>query len=119
MRAVITEDEHCNCYRFYDHLPLYDVLNQFQKGHSHMGVVVRSKQGLKDMSDATFNSATSAVKASVIRIPEQSGKKGILRISDVLMMLMYEKFCCSSRLCRDNSHLKLYTQFHRDKSSVS
>ncbi|XP_010671605.2 DUF21 domain-containing protein At2g14520 isoform X2 [Beta vulgaris subsp. vulgaris] len=62
--------------RFYDHLPLYDVLNQFQKGHSHMGVVVRSKQGLKDMSDATFNSATSAVKASVIRIPEQSGKKG-------------------------------------------
>ncbi|CAN1158613.1 DUF21 domain-containing protein At5g52790 [Linum perenne] len=27
-----------------DHLPLYDILNQFQKGHSHMAVVVKNKQ---------------------------------------------------------------------------
>ncbi|CAN1158614.1 DUF21 domain-containing protein At5g52790 [Linum perenne] len=30
--------------RVQDHLPLYDILNQFQKGHSHMAVVVKNKQ---------------------------------------------------------------------------
>jgi hypothetical protein len=28
-------------YRVPDTLPLYDILNEFQKGHSHMAVVVR------------------------------------------------------------------------------
>lgn len=28
--------------RVYDDLPLYDILNEFQKGHSHMAVVVKS-----------------------------------------------------------------------------
>ncbi|XP_056694331.1 DUF21 domain-containing protein At2g14520 isoform X2 [Spinacia oleracea] len=61
--------------RFYDQLPLYDILNLFQKGHSHMGVVVR-KQDVKDMSDATSNSAISVVKANGIAKPEQSERKG-------------------------------------------
>ncbi|CAN0902858.1 DUF21 domain-containing protein At5g52790 [Linum grandiflorum] len=30
--------------RVQDHLPLYDILNQFQKGHSHMAVVVKQKE---------------------------------------------------------------------------
>ncbi|CAO2838744.1 unnamed protein product [Amaranthus hypochondriacus] len=62
--------------RFYDHLPLYDILNQFQKGHSHMGVVVKSKQDLKDMSDTTSNSSISVVKANLIAKPEKSKGKG-------------------------------------------
>jgi hypothetical protein len=28
-------------YRVSETLPLYDILNEFQKGHSHMAVVVR------------------------------------------------------------------------------
>uniref|UniRef100_A0A803M060 CNNM transmembrane domain-containing protein n=1 Tax=Chenopodium quinoa TaxID=63459 RepID=A0A803M060_CHEQI len=62
--------------RFYDHLPLYDILNLFQMGHSHMGIVVR-KQGVKDMSDATSNSAISVMKTNAISRPEQSGKKSL------------------------------------------
>ncbi|CAN0902855.1 DUF21 domain-containing protein At5g52790 [Linum grandiflorum] len=30
--------------RVQDHLPLYDILNQFQKGQSHMAIVVKQKQ---------------------------------------------------------------------------
>jgi hypothetical protein len=29
------------CCRVLETLPLYDILNEFQKGHSHMAVVVR------------------------------------------------------------------------------
>lgn len=31
-----------------DSLPLYNILNQFQKGHSHMAAVVKSKHNVKD-----------------------------------------------------------------------
>lgn len=31
------------CGRVHDQLPLYDILDQFQKGHSHMAVVVKCK----------------------------------------------------------------------------
>ncbi|KAF5960017.1 hypothetical protein HYC85_001226 [Camellia sinensis] len=34
--------------RVEDSLPLYDILNQFQKGHSHMAAVVKSKHSVKD-----------------------------------------------------------------------
>lgn len=30
-----------SCYRLPETMPLYDILNEFQKGHSHMAVVVR------------------------------------------------------------------------------
>ncbi|XP_039024456.1 DUF21 domain-containing protein At5g52790-like isoform X1 [Hibiscus syriacus] len=33
--------------RVHDRLPLYDVLNLFQEGHSHMAVVVKSKDNIK------------------------------------------------------------------------
>lgn len=32
------------CDRVYSNWPLYDILNQFRKGHSHMAAVVRSKK---------------------------------------------------------------------------
>ncbi|KAL5746420.1 hypothetical protein ACOSP7_027566 [Xanthoceras sorbifolium] len=38
--------------RVHDHLPLYDILNQFQKGHSHMAVVVKCKDAVKEISTA-------------------------------------------------------------------
>ncbi|KAF3972626.1 hypothetical protein CMV_003887 [Castanea mollissima] len=41
--------------KVYDNWPLYDILNQFQKGHSHMAVVVKCKKDVKD----TENSAVS------------------------------------------------------------
>lgn len=39
------------CNRVYDCLPLYDILNQFQKGHSHMAVVVKCKKDVKTNSE--------------------------------------------------------------------
>ncbi|XP_074304730.1 DUF21 domain-containing protein At5g52790 isoform X1 [Silene latifolia] len=38
-------------FRFYDKFPLYDILNQFQKGHFHMGIVVKSELEIKNLSD--------------------------------------------------------------------
>ncbi|PSS32369.1 DUF21 domain-containing protein [Actinidia chinensis var. chinensis] len=37
--------------RFRDSLPLYDILNQFQKGHSHMAVVVKCKDAIKETAE--------------------------------------------------------------------
>ncbi|XAR53612.1 hypothetical protein NMG60_11022231, partial [Bertholletia excelsa] len=39
--------------RFRDTLPLYDILNQFQKGHSHMAVVTKNKQEVEDLAGCT------------------------------------------------------------------
>ncbi|CAN1158612.1 DUF21 domain-containing protein At5g52790 [Linum perenne] len=41
--------------RVQDHLPLYDILNQFQKGHSHMAVVVKNKQDLTKQGIVEIN----------------------------------------------------------------
>ncbi|KAF8008740.1 hypothetical protein BT93_K2404 [Corymbia citriodora subsp. variegata] len=37
--------------RVLDCLPLYDILNQFQKGHSHIAVVIKCKKGLNDTGE--------------------------------------------------------------------
>ncbi|KAJ4773809.1 CBS domain protein (DUF21) [Rhynchospora pubera] len=37
--------------RVYDDLPLYDILNEFQKGHSHMAVVVKRTKEAVDPSE--------------------------------------------------------------------
>ncbi|KAJ0967849.1 hypothetical protein J5N97_024766 [Dioscorea zingiberensis] len=34
--------------RVYDDLPLYDILNEFQKGHSHMAVVIKRTKNIGD-----------------------------------------------------------------------
>ncbi|XP_058085193.1 DUF21 domain-containing protein At2g14520-like [Magnolia sinica] len=39
-----------------DYLPLYEILNEFQKGHSHMAVVVK---GMKDVHGTTGNAEVS------------------------------------------------------------
>ncbi|XVF53527.1 hypothetical protein PTKIN_Ptkin05aG0106100 [Pterospermum kingtungense] len=50
--------------RVHDRLPLYDILNQFQEGHSHMAVVVKCN------SDSTNEIAESAKNKSSM-IPEK------------------------------------------------
>ncbi|KAH9677552.1 DUF21 domain-containing protein [Citrus sinensis] len=37
--------------RVHDQLPLYDILDQFQKGHSHMAVVVKCKNDSKEIAE--------------------------------------------------------------------
>ncbi|CAL5334681.1 unnamed protein product [Camellia sinensis] len=49
-------------------LPLYDILNQFQKGHSHMAVVVKSKHNVKD----TAGNATDKNDMIMININSNS-----------------------------------------------
>ena len=49
-----------------------------------MGVVVKSKQDLKDMSDTTSNSSISVVKANVIAKPEKSKGKGITNLEQLM-----------------------------------
>ncbi|KAF2315562.1 hypothetical protein GH714_040070 [Hevea brasiliensis] len=39
--------------RVHDRLPLYDILNQFQIGHSHMAVVVKGKDDVKEIAEET------------------------------------------------------------------
>ena len=42
--------------RVYDDWPLYDVLKLFQKGHSHMAVVVKSQRDGKETEEQTKES---------------------------------------------------------------
>lgn len=42
----------------HDQLPLYDILNQFQKGHSHMAVVVKCKNDAKEIAEIEKSKAT-------------------------------------------------------------
>ncbi|KAG1354684.1 DUF21 domain-containing protein [Cocos nucifera] len=46
--------------RVYDDLPLYDILNEFQKGHSHMAVVVKHN---KDIGPTTEKSKSNILES--------------------------------------------------------
>ena len=43
------------CNRVYDSIPLYDILNQFQKGNSHMAVVVKSRERNNDATEVAIS----------------------------------------------------------------
>ncbi|GLT35889.1 hypothetical protein SLA2020_103040 [Shorea laevis] len=43
-------------------LPLYDMLDQFQKGHSHMAVVVKCKDDAKEIAETTAESKISIME---------------------------------------------------------
>lgn len=49
------------CHRVYDNWPLYDILNQFLKGHSQMAAVVKGK-------DIKYDKDNSADKPSLVNI---------------------------------------------------
>ncbi|XP_027338108.1 DUF21 domain-containing protein At2g14520-like [Abrus precatorius] len=55
-------------------MPLYDILNEFQKGHSHMAVVVRhcDKTGKQSSNDSTYESGRDVkVDIDVEKPPKQ------------------------------------------------
>ncbi|KAK0596106.1 hypothetical protein LWI29_012894 [Acer saccharum] len=58
--------------RVHDHLPLYDILNQFQKGHSHMAVVVKCKN---DVNKETAEITTAKAKFNTFEISIHSNPK--------------------------------------------
>ncbi|KAE8719720.1 DUF21 domain-containing protein [Hibiscus syriacus] len=49
--------------RVHDRLPLYDVLNLFQEGHSHMAVVVKSKNDIKETAETKLHSNSKRTKS--------------------------------------------------------
>lgn len=60
-----------------DYLPLYDILNEFQKGHSHMAVVVkRMKDAGENVGHAKGNVSMLEKKKQLNRKQEQVDKKG-------------------------------------------
>lgn len=66
------------CNRVYDCLPLYDILNQFQKGHSHMAVVVKCNKNVKaNAESANTKSCIFTVNNSNSR-ERKAEKKGKL-----------------------------------------
>ncbi|KAK4837438.1 hypothetical protein QYF36_005500 [Acer negundo] len=56
----------------HDHLPLYDILNQFQKGHGHMAVVVKCKN---DVNKETAEITTAKAKFNTLEISIHSNPK--------------------------------------------
>ncbi|CAL5358171.1 unnamed protein product [Camellia sinensis] len=46
-------------------MPLYDILNEFQKGHSHMAVVVRQCNKTQDQSSSKSSADNSVTDVKV------------------------------------------------------
>ncbi|KAI5559687.1 hypothetical protein BDE02_17G129400 [Populus trichocarpa] len=98
-----------------DLLPLYDIMNQFQKGHSHMAIVVKSKNDANE----TAQKANSK--------PTMLGKKGSYQLGqkDQFIIPVNSPSVYSSgtdiespkpndfRNLRDNLHPKLQNQEHQ------
>ncbi|KAA8539965.1 hypothetical protein F0562_026657 [Nyssa sinensis] len=63
--------------RVNENWPLYDILNQFQKGHSHMAVVVKCKKDAKETAE-NAKGKTSLLEINISSNPEpmQTGRKG-------------------------------------------
>ncbi|KAL8153459.1 hypothetical protein V2J09_011219 [Rumex salicifolius] len=62
--------------RFHENQPLYDILNQFQKGNSHMGIVVKCKQSLKSTTEITSDLTRFEVKVHINGSQDQPQRKG-------------------------------------------
>ncbi|CAA6673725.1 unnamed protein product [Spirodela intermedia] len=86
------------CSRVADDLPLYDMLNEFQKGHSHMAVVVKQ---IKDTSTTVEKSTTTDKEMERLRqqnilddldslpsYPPDEEVVGIITMEDVMEELL-------------------------------
>ncbi|XP_057950852.1 DUF21 domain-containing protein At5g52790 [Malania oleifera] len=63
--------------RVHDNWPLYDILNQFQKGHSHMAVVVKCKKDVEeDAENAEGNLSMLEIKVDPDSNSAKTKKEG-------------------------------------------
>ncbi|KAL7229869.1 hypothetical protein ACSBR2_008425 [Camellia fascicularis] len=89
--------------RVEDSLPLYDILNQFQKGHSHMAAVVKSKHNVKDSAgNATDKNDMITINInsnSSILQKQAEGKATLLRVKSPALQYIAER-------CNDSWHLQ-------------
>ncbi|KAJ6867686.1 hypothetical protein NC652_038792 [Populus alba x Populus x berolinensis] len=54
-----------------DLLPLYDIMNQFQKGHSHMAIVVKSKNDVNETSQKANSKPTMLGKGGSYQLGQK------------------------------------------------
>ena len=68
--------------RVYDNWPLYDVLNLFQKDHSHMAVVIKSKEDATNTANSSIGSpsiVTISTNCSSYPVPaDQRGNTSVI-----------------------------------------
>ncbi|CAN4087664.1 unnamed protein product [Withania somnifera] len=81
-----------------DSLPLYDLLNQFEKGHSHMAIVVKSRRITKETAE-NATAKHGIIKINILpaspiqqRHAAEKGEEaiGIITMEDVLEQLLQE-----------------------------
>ncbi|KAI6696377.1 hypothetical protein NL676_016496 [Syzygium grande] len=57
--------------------PLYDILTLFRKGHSHMAIVLKSKEGARDMENFSNKPATTVANTYLNLKQNQEVKEGL------------------------------------------
>ncbi|KAI3944746.1 hypothetical protein MKW98_021204 [Papaver atlanticum] len=80
--------------RVQDDMPLYEILNEFQMGHSHMAVVVKSMKKDIETPDSTKDSI-SDTRSGLNKKLTQQDQNG--RVSDSVIMIDAEKHSPATR----------------------
>jgi len=64
----------CNAFRVPADMPLYDILNEFQKGSSHMAAVVRTKLKIEEIEEKAKDnkSEDSQITTPLLPKPDES-----------------------------------------------
>ncbi|GAB2221975.1 hypothetical protein Droror1_Dr00013172 [Drosera rotundifolia] len=94
--------------RFHDHQPLYDILNQFREGHSHMGLVVKSKLD-GNCAQLPANVHPEAPPGSDPTSKQSGGEEviGIITMEDVLEELIQEEILDETDILGDFHRIRI------------